>query len=701
MSNTEIVPITGEWNSRNDSETLARVYGQMGYRQINPIRNSMTGLGTERDPNSYFQVAFTTPIPHQERINLFRNSRIAKNIVMIYPEEASWFNASLGSQKYASYGLDAQRVNTYLDNLKTGSLEQKVRIASMEARLHGEGWVLLGINDGQRFDQPINEENIQSFEWAEVFPYNKVKPDEYNPELYIVELIDTSSLPKSVMTESESTNYRGINKLTVHQSRLRLFIGDFNPPSILEDVNKHESSLQAAFDGLAIALQGIQASNAMLQDYSLFWYKLDGLANMVRAKKYDEIYSRFLTLQMSKSVLKGIAMDAKNEDAGFIQRNYGGVKDILEVMIDYMVAESGMVRYKVLGTANRAGLGAEGRGLQDRLEHSLKIKSWQKFCWKDNLVYMARLALLAKDSPTKGKLPKSLTITFPPVLELTPEEISSLMEKNVNWAKNAKDAGFIEPLEARVSLFGNPEVILNPHIMLDERVTDMMDQQLEEKLEQADEPIEVEPDTAVEPTDELDPDQPIDSVEEEIGIPTEDADLLAPSITLTREDEANINTVFMEEIENLESWRTYYDEQTGEWKEDGSYPFLVWFSDADGENKHRTPIAVRVTANNAKEARSKAIAAARKKCTRHCAVAYGARKPTKAEMKTAANGGWIRTGAKGQKAGYGGLKGVGARKKDAKEDKLSGDELKRVNAALKKLAEVTDEQVRETLKETE
>ena len=91
---------------------------------------------------------------------------------------------------------------------------------------------------------------------------------------------------------------------------------------------------------------------------------------------------------------------------------------------------------------------------------------------------------------------------------------------------------------------------------------------------------------------------------------------------------------------------------------DGSYPFLVWFSDSDGNNRHRTPIAVRVTANSYSEARSRAITAARSKCQRHCDKAYAVRQPTAQEIKTAKTG-WIRTGPKGQKEGYKGVSGVG------------------------------------------
>lgn len=452
----------GDPNSyRSDSETIMRAS-----RQLMPMSNPLTGFGSERDPATYFNVTGSTIITEEERATLFRCSRIAQNIVMTYPTEASWFVPVMADSKYTTIGKYAEEIMTYLSNLKTGSLEAKTREVSFEARLNGEAWLLLGIDDGQDFVLPIDESRINSFQWVQTILSSQISPVDKEPDLYKITLASVDRY----------TNL-ATKVLIVHESRLIKFVGEYLPPSVLRRTKKHDSCLQAAFDGLSIFMQGLQASNSMLADHSLFWYKLDGLSNLIRQKKHDEIYSRFLSLQMSKSVLKGIAMDAKNEDAGFINRNYGGVQNILETMEGYLVSATGMVRSKILGTSNRAGLGAEGRGVQDRLEHSLKLSSWQRFCWRDNLIYVLRLALLAKDSPTKGRLPKKLNVQFPPVLELSPDEIGELYNSNVNWAKTAIDAGMITQLEARLSLFSGTDAVLNPQIMLDERVTAQMEQQ--------------------------------------------------------------------------------------------------------------------------------------------------------------------------------------------------------------------------------
>ena len=482
---TYLNPFTGETEDRSDSVTVTNALGAMTHRQTSAVSNPVTGLGTERDPSSYTQINFLTQLDHHERINLYRGSQIARNIVLTYPLEFAWPSPSISSKRYSNNSSDFTKIQTYFEDLKTGSLSRKVRIASAEARLHGESWLLLGINDARKFDKPLDEFNIISFDWVEVFSYDRVKVSDKDPDIYEITLKTKEVILEEKRISQQTSQAIDYNKYTlrVHKSRLLKFIGDFNPPSVLDSAGMHESCLQAAYDGLSLALQGIMASNAMLQDHSLFWYKLDGLSQLVKARKTDELVARFLSLQMSKSVLKGLALDARNEDAGFFNRSYGGVDKILEVLMDYMVSQTGMVRYKVLGTSNREGLGAEGRGLQERLQHSQNLKSWVEFNLKDNLVRLYKLGLSAQNSPTKGKIFKGFSLTFPPVLELTPVEIADLTEKNVNWSKTAIDAGMLKPLEARVSLFGSSEIVLNPVIALDQRVTDQMTVEIEKGTE--------------------------------------------------------------------------------------------------------------------------------------------------------------------------------------------------------------------------
>jgi hypothetical protein len=110
-------------------------------------------------------------------------------------------------------------------------------------------------------------------------------------------------------------------------------------------------------------------------------------------------------------------------------------------------------------------------------------------------------------------------------------------------------------------------------------------------------------------------------------------------------------------------WNGLDDEN---WQTDAtpSKPYLVWFCDSNGSNKHRTPVAVRAAD------RSSAITAAKRKCSKYCDRAYSVRLATPAEIKTARAGYWIRTGAKGEKPGYKGLAGVGK--------KLQSDELEHI-----------------------
>lgn len=460
--------------TRNDSSALKQVFGSMGAMSggNSSFFNPVTGVGSSRDPSQYFQITSPHILTHEERIGLVEGSRICQNITQIYPMESSWGNLSFSGNRYAKTAN--QSIQTLFKNFKLGSLHYCFMEAAIEARLHGESYLMLGVEDGQSYDQPVNYSNILKFNWAKTFIHNQVERIKEKPDVYLVTLGRLNREDNEILIPG-----REEKKLEVHKDRLLKFIGDYVPPSILQKRKRHQSSLQCAFDGFALAMQGLLSTNAMMGDHSLFWYKLDGLAAMVKAKKYDEIYGRFLTLQMSKSVLKGLAMDAKTEDAGFINRNYGGVKDILETMIDYMVAETGMVRFKVLGSANRAGLGAEGRGLQDRLEHSLKIKSWQNFIWSDHILYCTKLLLLSQDSLTKGKLPSDLAVSFPIVLELNPQEIAQLIDSNLSWATKAIDAGVLNRLEVRLGIFGSVENMITPLINLDNRYTEILESDLE------------------------------------------------------------------------------------------------------------------------------------------------------------------------------------------------------------------------------
>ncbi|NJL54531.1 DUF1073 domain-containing protein [bacterium] len=428
-----------------DSATLMNVYGSIsptgnGYRgSISSIHNRMTGLNTERDPSNYVGVNnFSYTLTPGECIELYKNSNIVQNVVNTYPMESKFPHFQFSGY---SYRATSKEVNNFFETRLNESLHQTFIEASIEARLIGKCWLLLGVTDGRKMSEPVDETNIISFDWTKIRTSEQVSLASDKTGNYLVTL-------------DEGNLYLSQNKIEVHPSRLLSFTGNFSPISMKragKDANY--SVIQSMYDGFALYMQSLLYTNRMVADYSLFYYKLKGLAQLVQQKKTDTIYSRFTSLSMSRSAMGGFCMDMDNEDIGFIHRDYGGVDKIIDRMEDFMIAETGMVRYKIVGSSNRVGLGAEGRGLQERLAHSQNTTAWVNFNWKKNLLYCTRLYLLSQNGITRGKLPKSITLNFPSNLELTPDETSSLQNQQADYLLKLLGAGLITKSEARETLY--------------------------------------------------------------------------------------------------------------------------------------------------------------------------------------------------------------------------------------------------------
>lgn len=442
---------------------LIEAYSSMG------IANQLTGLGTSRDKSAHGQVAPITILSEQDRISLVRGSRIARRAVFTYPRAAAsgWVNWQFGSSK-----VNPQSLHDYADNLLTGSLKAAITEASIESRWHGNGYVLLGVDDGQNWDQPVNENRIRSFRWAEPLADFEVQPDttrgHRKPEYYRVSTFNRQ-LP-------EGDRIPVATWQRVHRSRLLCFAGDRLPASALQYTDgKHDSVLQAMYGAFSAATQGLQASSAMLQDYSVFRYKLKGLGKLIQSGDIKAIMTRFMAIQMGMSIAKGLAMDADTEDADFVNRSYGGVKDILEILIEQMVAASDLPRHKLLGNSAQNGLGQESSGQQQRYEWAQLVQDWQQDNWYEPLRWCMKLMLLAKDGITVGLLPEGWNLEFPSILQLTRKEELEL--RKLKAEENAVNitTGIYTPLEARQSGYG--AAVWSHEITLDDRITKMMEEE--------------------------------------------------------------------------------------------------------------------------------------------------------------------------------------------------------------------------------
>lgn len=456
--------LNGNGNGLTNEDALRDVY-----RAMTPIGNPHLGLGNDRDSTQYVDIQYARQLTDNEKIALYEGDSDCQKVATLLPAAArsAGITWTFGQAKRAKPHL----VGEYLDNLRTGSFLEALAEASIESRIHGNAYLLLGIDDGGEFDEPVNEQRIRSLRWVEPLFENDFEPivsrgDYRKPEFY--QLSAWRSLGENGEVE------RSVRK--VHRSRVIHLAGVRRTGLALYYASgKHMSVYQSMLNSLVQSLQVYSGAANMVLKSDLFWYKMRGLASLATQSDSSPLLKRMLTIQMGMSVVKGLTMDADNEDAGFISRNFGGVKDIIQILEDKLISDTGIPRSKLRGTSSRAGLGAEGRGIQDRFEWASCVDDYRENHWREPIHYVGKLVLLAKDGPTRGRLPDGWGFNFPSVLQLTPFEILEMRKLKAETDKINIDAGKLTGYEARISEFGAPE--WSYEITLDPQITELKREQ--------------------------------------------------------------------------------------------------------------------------------------------------------------------------------------------------------------------------------
>lgn len=405
------------------------------------VQNQLTGIGTARDPLTY-NAANTEPLEdldHDVIWSLYDRSSIMKNIITTYPKEAD-----LGSISVSNAEIDLVSVDSHFSNrLKSESLHKIFTDAAIESRLYGVCWVLIGAEDGQSYDQPINENSIKFVDRFLILTKQQVIPTSKFTGVYKFRV--------------------GQNIYPIHESRLLIFTGDIIPVSQKDQLRFTGISIvKSLYDAFILYKPSLFTMAEMLNDFTVFCLGIEGLEQKMR-KSPLAAEQRFLSLQMLKNTTRGIAYDKETEVPHFISRTVTGASELHHQLEKFLVAESRMVRHKVLGGATEAGLGNVGKGELERYTHSQNLKRWQQSNYHDNLLKVYRYYFLSEQGITGGILP-DFNVIFNPKIELTPEEIANVFKINVETMKTAVEAGFITAEQATKALFGSNEVVLNPVI---------------------------------------------------------------------------------------------------------------------------------------------------------------------------------------------------------------------------------------------
>jgi phage-related protein (TIGR01555 family) len=416
--------------------------------------NLSTGTGTRRDKSLNFEINVqATTITREECEVLFKTSGLVQKIVALLPEDSpvEWYSLNLGKDNIAPQDI----VNYMEDKL---NLHEKLVEASVLARLHHNAYIVIFANDGRTPDQAIDEENLQEITELKVLSSYELRPSVWGTEIGGHSLIEPEYYDLIGLWELNRRLPDGqkvpLNQTRIHKSRVLRFSGRKLYGWMLNSNQGNDLSiLQSIVIAFSSYMQSIMASSGMIQDYSVFTYKLKGLSDLILQGQSDAIIRRFLAIQLGMSYNKGLAMDAETEEAEFVHRNYGGVGDIVDRLKHLLTAESGIPHTKLWGEGSQGNTS----GQSEKYDYADAQESFQRHNWLKPTRTIARLCLISKLGVTKGKEPKGWKISTKSSMRLDMEAEAKLRQTQARTDQIYRMLGSLHPLEIRKNRYGSPE----------------------------------------------------------------------------------------------------------------------------------------------------------------------------------------------------------------------------------------------------
>lgn len=428
-------------------------------RLFSSFANPQTGMGTSRSGFRNAIIQEPDRLTYDEENWLYSGNGFVRNMVDLLPIECSndWIrfkqgkNPTLIDDKLIAY-LDDFSDRTYT---RIGIRECFYR-GSRHGRKHGDGFVLILVADGKESWEPVDFENIQSFQGFFPIKRTHIYPEKYwagdpiHPNYYRVLLSQSpdSAQPQKLLSNSN----------TWHHTRVLRFPG--TPPdedSICDNGGFNDSYLQLIINAFMFWYQGVMGGADMLKNYNQGIWKSEELLELIdedvksnSTTNQDALKRRMLIADMGMSILKSLLIDKNKEDYTFITRNYNGADKIVQSLERMLAACIDIPLDKAFKLSDSHGLNTSNTaGLAQRFEWTNCKRNFANNYWINNFKYVAKIAILSADSPFKNTWPQNIQFESASEVLLTQKEEAELRKEVADIDKIYIETKVYSPDEAR------------------------------------------------------------------------------------------------------------------------------------------------------------------------------------------------------------------------------------------------------------
>lgn len=374
------------------AEEILNQKGKNGYRE-DGYSNLLSRYGTSRDNSLAWNYQPENTVLDTQLMTMYEGNGLFAKIIDRPAEEA------------VKHGLDLQldeELKKQLDKkLDMLDWEDKVTEALSWCRLFGGAIIVMLIDDGRGLEEPLNISAARKIEELLVFDRSVIQPD--YTALY--GYIGSGDLRQSTYGKPQWFQVSSLHgTFRVHASRCLIFRNGRLPERTNQSLYQFWGmpEFTRIKDELRQVITSHGYSVAMLEKAVQAIYKIKNLANMMATEQGEaKVLKRLEIIDLARSILSSLAIDADGEDYAFQSMTLAGVKDILDGTCNMLSAVTDIPQTILFG---RSPAGENSTGDSDFENYYNMVERIQRRNLKNNMRTL--LDIIFQEFICEGKIEK-------------------------------------------------------------------------------------------------------------------------------------------------------------------------------------------------------------------------------------------------------------------------------------------------------
>lgn len=431
-----------------NSEEKAKSFNMDGYY------NMLNKYGTRQDNQTAYDYLSDPFVDDMTLVKMYEGNGLFSTVIDRPAEEATkhGFDIDFGKEEVSNY------IYERMDDI---GFEEQFTTAIKWSRLYGGAIGVLIINDGKGLEEPLDKKNVTSIEEIRVFERPLVQPDYqtmYSPANGI--------RPHTAYREPEYFDVFSIyGTFRVHRSRCLVFRNGRLPEQATNENYRYWGIPEyiRVRDAIRECITSHHYGVQLLEKSSQAVYSMKNLANYLSTDAGEnQIIKRLQIIDMARSMMNTIAIDADGEMYDFKTMTMAGAKDLIDTTCNMLSAVTHIPQTILFG---RSPAGENATGESDMENYYNMVENIQKQNMKRN----SRLVidLIIKQGIHDGDIEKApkYKVSFAKLWSMSDSEQASVEQTKAQTELTKaqavqiySDLQAVDPTEIRDSISDNEDL---------------------------------------------------------------------------------------------------------------------------------------------------------------------------------------------------------------------------------------------------